>query len=336
MVRINVNAILALALIPLTALPGIAASEDKPLPSWNDGEARGSILEFVARVTEEGGPDFVPPDDRIATFDNDGTLWCEQPVYVQAVFALDRARLMADRDPSLIEIPAFRVLLSNDRGAMARLGEPEIAELVGVTHSGMSPEAFRTIARDWLAEAEHPRFDRLYTKCLYQPQLELIAYLRARDFRVFIVTGGGIDFVRSFAEGSYGVPPDRVVGSSTRTRFEVRDDLGGLVKLPEINSVDDGPGKPINIDLHIGSRPILAFGNSDGDLAMLQYADGGPGPSLMLLVHHDDPEREYAYDRASPVGRLDAAWDAALRRGWTVVSMKNDWAVIFPDIDTQP
>jgi phosphoglycolate phosphatase-like HAD superfamily hydrolase len=313
-----------------------AAPQDDPLPSWNDGAAKRALLDFVARVTDADGPDFVTPRDRIATFDNDGTLWCEQPVYVQAVFALDRARLMAERDPALAEKPAFRAILTKDRLAMAQFGEAEIGELVVATHSGMSPEAFTGIAREWLAHAEHPRFHRLYTQCLYQPQLELLAYLRANGFRNFIVTGGGVDFVRAFSEGAYEVTPERVVGSSTRTRFEARDDRGDLVKLPEVNSIDNAQGKPININLQIGRRPILAFGNSDGDLEMLQYTAGGRGARLLLLVHHDDAEREYAYDRDSPVGQLDKALDAAERRGWTVVSMKRDWKAIFPPLDSKP
>jgi phosphoglycolate phosphatase-like HAD superfamily hydrolase len=287
-------------------------------------------------VTEAGGPDFVSPPDRIATFDNDGTLWCEQPVYVQAVFALDRARAMVEHDAALEAKEAFRVLLSKDRQTMARLGEHEIAELVGATHAGMTPEAFVGLSREWLAHAEHPRFRRLYKDCRYQPQLELLAFLAAHDFRTFLVTGGGVDFVRAFAEPAYNVPPERVIGSSTKTRYEAHDDRGELFKLPVLNSVDNGPGKPMNINLQVGRRPILAFGNSDGDLEMLQYTAAGRGPRLMLLVHHDDAAREYAYDRESAVGRLDKALDAAARRGWTVVSMKGDWKTIFPPEGPKP
>lgn len=327
---------LAAAVVALATLLGAgntrAGDDEAPLPSWNDGPARAALLDFVARVTDESGPEYVPPPERIATFDNDGTLWCEQPVYVQAVFALDRARVMAAENPALAEQPAFRAILTNDRDAMARFGESELGELVAATHAGMTPEAFVEIARDWLATAEHPRFHRLYTDCIYQPQLELLAYLRAHGFKTFIVTGGGIDFVRAYGDPAYGIPPQQVVGSSTKTRFEADGDEARLVKLPEVNSIDDKDGKPININLHIGRRPILAFGNSDGDLAMLQYTAAGPGPRLMLLVHHDDADREYAYDRNSPVGRLDLAWDEADRRGWTVVSMKRDWKVIFPVI----
>lgn len=331
MIRRSASGALMAACTLIAASGALAAApEADPLPSWNDGPAKEAILGFVARVTAEGGPEYVPPAERIATFDNDGTLWCEQPVYVQAAFALDRARAMAEEDPALKDKPAFRAILSNDREAMARFGEHEIAELVGATHSGMSPQEFRGIAGDWLARSQHPRFHRLYKDCLYAPQLELLAYLRSRGFKVFIVTGGGMDFVRAYSEGAYGVSSEAVVGSSAKTRFSASDDRGGLVKLPEVNSVDDGKGKPINIDLHIGRRPILAFGNSDGDLEMLQYTAGGGGARLMLLVHHDDAGREYAYDRTSPVGRLDKALDAAQRRGWTVVSMKRDWKVIFP------
>jgi len=310
---------------------GAAARAEDPLPSWADGAARAAILDFVDRVTDENGPDFVPPDDRIAAFDNDGTLWCEQPIYVQAAFAFDRAREMAAKDPSLAGRATFRAILDRDRQAMSRLTEPEIVELVAATHAGMTPEAFVGFARDWLSTAEHPRFHRLYTRCVYQPQLELLELLRKNEFRTFIVTGGGVDFVRAFARPTYGVPPERVIGSSAKTRFEVVGDNARLVKLPELNSVDDKEGKPININLHVGQRPILAFGNSDGDLAMLQHAAAGDAPSLMLLLHHDDAEREYAYDRDSPIGRLDNAWDEAKRRGWTIVGMKRDWKSIFPE-----
>jgi phosphoserine phosphatase len=306
------------------------------LPSWNDGAAKKIIVDFVSRVTTEGGPDFVAPRDRIATFDNDGTLWCEQPVYVQAVFVFDRVRVLAAQDPALKKQPAIRAILSDDRDAMARFGERELVELVAVTHAGMTPESFLDLGRDWLGTARHPRFRRLYKDCQYQPQLELLSYLRAHGFKTFIVTGGGVDFVRSFAEDAYGVPPEQVIGSSIKTRFEQRDGKAELIKLAEVNSIDDKEGKPININLHIGRRPILAFGNSDGDLEMLEYTAAGRGPRLMLLVHHDDASREYAYDRDSRVGRLDKALDAATRRGWTVVSMKNDWRTIFPPEKAKP
>jgi phosphoserine phosphatase len=301
-----------------------------PLPSWHEGASKNTIISFVTRVTTEGGPDFVPLTERIATFDNDGTLWCEQPNYVQATFAFHRAEVMAAENPSLRDKPGFAAILSNDREAMARFTSAEIASLLAVTHAGITPDAFEQIAKTWLATAQHPRFKRLYTKCVFQPQLELLAYLKSSGFKVFIVTGGGIDFVRAFAEEVYGIPPERVIGSSAKTRFEIRDGKPQLIKLPEINSIDDREGKPININLHIGRRPILAFGNSDGDLQMLEFTAGGKGARLSLLVHHDDATREFAYDRPSRIGQLDKALDAAQQNGWTSVSMKNDWKTIFP------
>ena len=328
--RRSVGPLWAAVVYSLALLVTGPARAADPLPSWNDGPAKKAILDFVAKVTTEGGPDFVPPPERIATFDNDGTLWCEQPVYVQGFFVLDRVKELAARDPGLTDKPPLRAILEGDRDAMARWGEHELGELVAATHAGMTPEQFITVARQWLDTAKHPRFGRLYKECVYQPQLELLAYLRANGFKTFIVSGGGIDFIRAYAEGTYGVPPEQVVGSSNKTRFELRDGRAALIKLPELNSIDNGPGKPININLHIGRRPLLAFGNSDGDLQMLQYTAAGARPRLMLLVHHDDARREYAYDRDSKVGRLDKALDEARRRHWLVVSMKDDWKVIFP------
>ncbi len=307
-----------------------------PLPSWNEGAVKNTIIAFVTRVTTEGGPDFVPGSQRIATFDNDGTQWCEQPIYVQASFALHRAQVMAAANPALKDKPGFAAILSNDHEAMARFDHVEIATLLAVTHAGITPGAFEQIAGDWLASAQHSRFKRLYKACVYLPQLELLAYLKATGFKVFIVTGGGIDFVRAFAEEIYGIPAERVIGSSGKTRFEARDGKSELIKLPEINSIDDGEQKPININLHIGRRPILALGNSDGDLQMLEYTASGSGARLSLLVHHDDADREYAYDRASRVGRLDKALDAARQHGWTLVSMKNDWQTVFPPLAAKP
>jgi haloacid dehalogenase-like hydrolase len=318
-----------LAVLALSTLVTPVGAAD-PLPSWNDTAAKKAITDFVAKVTKEGGPEFVPVAERIATFDNDGTLWCEQPNYFQGFFVFDRVKELAAKDPTLKEKEPFKAILDSDRAAMAKWGEHELGELVAVTHSGMTPEEFITIARKWLDSAKHPRFGRLYKECVYQPQLELLSYLRANGFKTFIVSGGGIDFIRAYAEGTYGVPPEQVVGSSNKTRFELRDGQALLIKLPELNSIDDKEGKPININLHIGRRPILAFGNSDGDLQMLQYTDVGNRPRLMLIVHHDDAEREYAYDRESKVGRLDKALDEAQRRKWLLVSMKNDWKTIFP------
>jgi haloacid dehalogenase-like hydrolase len=320
--------VLGLGLAPTASVHAQPAAAD-PLPSWNDGASKRAIVDFVTRVTKEGGPDFVPAADRIATIDNDGTLWCEQPMYAQAFFAFDRVKQLAATNPELKVKEPFRAILEGDRAAMAQFGEKEIAALLAITHSGMTTDEFEGLARAWLDSARHPRFHQLFKECIYQPQLELLVYLRANRFKTFIVSGGGIDFVRGYAEGTYGVPPEQVIGSSTKTRFALRDGKAVLIKLPELNSLDDKAGKPININLHIGRRPILAFGNSDGDLEMLQYTAAGPGPRLMLLLHHDDATREYAYDRKSKVGRLDLAWDEAVKQGWLVVSMKQDFKTVF-------
>ncbi len=300
-----------------------------PLPSWNDGGSKRAIVDFVTRVTREGGPDFVPIVNRIAAFDNDGTLWCEQPVYTQAFFAFDRVKQLAAVNPEFKVKEPYRSILEGDHAAMARFGSHEIATLVATTHAGMTTDEFNGLVSTWLDAARHPRFHQLFKACVYQPQLELLAYLRASRFKTFIVSGGGIDFLRAFAEGTYGIPPEQVIGSSSKTRFELRDGKAVLVKLPELNSIDDKEGKPININLHIGRRPILAFGNSDGDLEMLQYTASAAGLRLMLLLHHDDAIREYAYDRKSRVGALDLAWDEAVKRGWLVVSMKDDFKTVF-------
>jgi phosphoserine phosphatase len=303
------------------------AESPPPLPSWTDGTAKGRIIDFVARVTDDKGPDFVPARERIAVFDNDGTLWVEHPIPFQLMFAIDRAKTMMAADPRLAAKPPFKALLGGEAPA---INEQEIATLIAETHSGMTPEEFRKLAENWLSTARHPRFGRIPTACTYQPQLELLTYLRLNGFKLFIVTGGGVDFVRAFSDEAYGIPPEQVVGSSTKTEFEVEGGKGQLTKLPELESFDNNAGKPININLHIGVRPILAFGNSDGDLQMLQYTAGDKGPSLKLLVHHDDAEREYAYDRHTKVGRLDRALDEAERQDWVVVSMAKDWKTIFP------
>jgi phosphoglycolate phosphatase-like HAD superfamily hydrolase len=304
-----------------------------PLPSWNDGAAKQAILDFVAAVTKEGGEHFVPEEDRIATFDNDGTLWCEQPLYNQAVFAIDRIRALAPDHPEWREQQPFQAILANDREALAKLSKQDLAAVITTTHAGMTTDEFAWIVRDWIATAKHPRFDRLYTECVYQPMLELLAYLRANGFQTWIVSGGGVDFMRVFAEEAYGVPPAQVIGTSGKVQFELRDGKPVFVKLPELSSYDDKEGKPANIHLHVGRRPILAFGNSDGDQAMLQYTDSSDGPRLMLLVHHDDAEREYAYDRDSSIGKLDTALTAAAAKGWTVVGMKDSWNQVFPFSD---
>ncbi len=306
-----------------------AQAQTDPLPSWNDGANKRAITEFVARVTRQSGPDFVPPDERIATFDNDGTLWAEQPMYFQLIFALDRVKALAPQHPEWKEEEPFASLLKGDVKAALAGGEPAIFNIVMVTHAGMTTEEFDKIVRDWITTAKHPKTGRLYTEMVYQPMLELLAYLRANGFKTFIVSGGGIDFMRVFSERVYGIPPEQVVGSSGKLKFELRDGKPVLVKLPELDFNDDKAGKPIAIEMHIGRRPILAFGNSDGDLEMLQWTAAGSGARFMGLVHHTDAAREWAYDRQSSVGRLDKALDAAALNCWVVVDMKKDWKRIF-------
>jgi hypothetical protein len=301
-----------------------------PLPSWNDGPAKQAILAFVAKVTKEGGPDFVPPAERIATFDNDGTLWCEQPVYVQFAFAFDRVRTLADKHPDWKEKQPFKGILAGDIKAALAGGERALVELIMATHTGMTTKEFEKIVTDWLATARHPKFNRPYTELVYQPMLELLSYLRANGFKTFIVSGGGIEFMRPWAERVYGVPPEQVVGSSIKLKYELREGRPVLLRLPEMNFVDDKQGKPVGIQQHIGRRPIAAFGNSDGDLEMFQWTTSGHGPRFGLIVHHTDADREYAYDRRSHIGQLDKALDEATERGWTVVSIKTDWKVVFP------
>ena len=301
------------------------------LPSWNEGAARSAILDFVAAVTTPDAPDFVPASERIAVFDNDGTLWVEQPMYVQGVFAFDRLRALAPQHPEWATEQPFKAALEGDKASLAEAGEHGLLTLVMATHAGITTDQFAAEVTDWLATAQHPRFQRPYLRLVYQPMVELLEYLRAHDFKTFIVSGGGVDFMRPWAEGAYGIPPEQVVGSSIKTAFALVDGRPVLTKLPELEFVDDKAGKPVGIHRFIGRRPIAAFGNSDGDLQMLQWTTmGATGRRLGLIVHHDDAEREYAYDRDSHVGRLDAALAAAPAAGWAVVSMKNDWRVVFP------
>jgi phosphoserine phosphatase len=299
------------------------------LESWRAGGAKSAIIDFVTRVTTEGGPDFLPLAERVATFDNDGTLWCEQPLQVQFFFGHDRLKALAEKDPSLARRQPFKAFLEHDMAAIHDLGMRGFFEVAAATHAGLTEDEFEVLARDWLDSSRHPTLKRRFTELVYRPQLELIAYLQAHGFKVFIVSGGGIDLIRCFSEGVYGVPRDQVVGSSVKTSFEVRDGVGVLVKLAEIDSFDDREVKPHNIGLHIGRRPVLAFGNSDGDLAMLRYVKTGPGPRLALLIHHDDAEREFAYDRDFRVSPLAEALDKAEQYGIQVVSMKADWATVF-------
>jgi hypothetical protein len=307
-----------------------AAHAADPLPSWNDGEARQSIIDFVARVKKKESPDFVPPAERIATFDNDGTLWAEQPMYVQLLFAIDRVKALAPQHPEWKDKEPFASLLKGDvKNALAG-GEHAILEIVMETHAGTTTEEFETIVKEWIATARHPTTKRPYTEMVYQPMLELLAYLRANDFKTFIVSGGGIEFMRPWTEEVYGIPPEQVVGSSIKTKFEMHDGKPILVRLPELDFMDDKQGKPIGINSHIGRRPIAAFGNSDGDLQMLQWTTAGEGPRFALYVHHTDAAREWAYDRDSSIGRLDKGLDEAMAKGWTVVDMKRDWKIIYP------
>lgn len=325
--------VLLLAWVALVATIGInlpVAIAQDALPSWNDGTAKAAIVEFVARVTRQGGTDYVTPAERVAVFDNDGTLWSEHPMYVQLAFSFDRVKAMAPMHPDWKDKQPFKAVLDGDMKVFAESGERGVAELVMATHAGMTTEEFAKIVTDWLATARHPRFNRPYTELIYQPMLELLAYLRANGFKTFVVSGGGIEFMRPWSERVYGVPPDQVVGSSIKTKFVTRRGRPFLFRLPEINFVDDGPGKPVGINEHIGRRPIAAFGNSDGDLEMLQWTTMAGGISLGLIVHHTDAEREYAYDRATSFGRLDKALEAAALNQWTVVDMKRDWKVIFP------
>jgi phosphoglycolate phosphatase-like HAD superfamily hydrolase len=312
-----------------TSLAGVRAQSD-PLPSWNDGAAKKSITDFVARVTTAGGADFVPPAERIAVFDNDGTLWCEQPIYSQAAFALDRVKAMAPGHPEWNSKQPFKAFLAGDKKALAAQGEKGLLTLVAAAHSGMTTDEFAKSVADWLATAKHPRFNRPYNELIYQPMVALLAYLRANGFKTFIVSGGGVEFMRLWAEKAYGIPPEQVVGSSGVVKLEMGP--GGkprLMKLAKVEFVDDGPGKPVGINHFIGRRPIFAFGNSDGDLQMLQWTVAGSGARFAGIVHHTDAAREYAYDRPSKIGQFDKAWEDAKAKGWTVVDMKQDWKKVF-------
>jgi phosphoglycolate phosphatase-like HAD superfamily hydrolase len=308
-----------------------AAADPVPvLPSWNDGAARTAILSFVDRVTRAGGPGFVPPPARIAVFDNDGTLWSEQPVYVQLAFAIDRVKVLAPSHPEWAGSQPFKAALEGDLETLAASGERGLLALVMATHAGVTSDEFERIVQDWMATARHPKTGRLYTEMVYQPMLELLAYLRANGFKTFIVSGGGIEFMRPWAERVYGVPPEQVIGSSVKARYEVRNGRPVLARLPEINFIDDKEGKPVGIQQHIGRRPIAAFGNSDGDFQMLEWTTAGPGARLALIVHHDDHARESAYDRESHIGRLARGLDEAAMRGWVVASIARDWKTVFP------
>lgn len=313
-----------------TLLAATSSAQDDTLLSWTDGPTKDAILDFVASVTTKGSENFVPAGQRIAAFDNDGTLWSEQPIYVQLAFAIDRVEGLASEHPEWSRQEPFRSILTGDiEGALAA-GEQAIVEILAATHAGMTTEEFERVVTDWMAKARHPRTGRLYTEMVYQPMLELLEYLRANGFKTYIVSGGGVEFMRPWTERVYGIPPEHVVGSQGELRLDTRGGMPVLIKEPDVRFVDDGPGKPVGIEQMIGRRPLIAVGNSDGDQEMLEWTTAGDGPGLALLVHHTDAEREVAYDRDSPIGTLDTALDAAAEQGWTVVSIETDWSTVFP------
>jgi haloacid dehalogenase-like hydrolase len=326
----RIQNLVTVALACLVLFMTTAAQAADPLPSWNEGTAKQSIVDFVGKVTKPGSSDFVPAEERIATFDNDGTLWCEQPMYFQLLFALDRVKVLAAQHPEWKTKKPFASLLKGDvKGALAG-GERAMLEIIVVTHAGMTTAEFEQIVKDWIATAKHPKFKRPYTECVYQPMVELLAYLRANGFKTFIVSGGGIEFMRPWTEKVYGIQPEQVVGSSIKTKYEWRDGKPVLMRLPEMNFIDDKTGKPVGINSHIGRRPIAAFGNSDGDQQMLEWTQAGSGARLMMLVHHDDAVREFAYGAESKIGTFsDALMAEAKKNSWTVISMKDDWKKIF-------
>ena len=305
------------------------ASNAQSLPSWNEGPAKQAIIKFVTDVIRKGAPTFLAPSERIAVFDNDGTLWSEQPLYFQGMFVLDRIKAMAPQHPEWGEREPFKSILAGDMTTALAGGETALAEMMVVTHSGMTTAEFETQVVDWIATARHPRFQRPYTELVFQPMLELLEYLRDNGFKTFIVSGGGIEFMRPWTEKVYGIPPEQVIGSQGKLAFEVRDGKPVLVKLPQADLINNEAGKPIGIQKHIGRRPIAAFGNSDGDLEMLQWTAAGPGPRFAMIVHHTDDEREWAYGRKSRIGTLEKAWDEAQAKGWTVVDMKRDWKKVY-------
>ncbi len=311
------------------ATPPAAAAD--PLPSWNAGTTKQAIVDFVGRVTRAGGPDFVQPAERIATFDNDGTLWAEKPLPFQAMFAFDRVKALAPQHPEWQTTPPFAAILKGDHAGVAASGEKGIAQVLAATHTGMTTDEFSQTVVEWITTARHPATNRLYAEMVYQPMLELLAYLRANDFKTYIVSGGGVEFMRPWAERVYGIPPEQVIGSEGKLKLETRDGKPVLIKLPAIDHIDDKEGKPVGIQKRIGRRPIAAFGNSDGDLQMLEWAAAGSGARFALFGHHDDAAREFAYARTDKLQQFDKGWDAAIARGWTVVSMKNDWKRIYPE-----
>lgn len=323
--------ILTFFALTLMILSSVTASQSQdPLPSWNDGPNKQAIIEFVTKTTDQNQGTFIPPTRRIATFDNDGTLWSEQPLYFQAIYIFDRIRELAPEHPEWQQKEPFASVLNGDSKSALAGGKQALLEMVMGTHAAVTASEFSESVADWLASARHSGSGKPYTAMVYKPMLELLDYLRDNDFKVFIVSGGGIDFLRVFAEEVYGVPPEQVVGSSLKAKYEIRNGLPVIVKQAEVDFIDDKAGKPVGIHRYIGRRPILAVGNSDGDFEMLEWTSAGEGPSLAMIVHHDDAKREWAYDRESHIGRLIRGLDEGPQRGWKIISMKNDWNLIYP------
>ncbi len=336
--RLSTGILLATGLMLAAALTGSAAEAEQagdPLPTWKDGAAKQAILDFIRVTTDQASPDFVTPAQRIVTFDNDGTLWVEHPIYTQLAFALDRVKALAPQHPEWKDEQPFKAVLDNDFQALAAAGEKGLIELVMASHAGMSTEEFEAIVMDWMAKAKDPRFKRSYPELAYQPMVELLGYLRAKGFKTYIVSGGGVEFMRPITQRLYGIPPEQVIGSSIKTQYEFKDGKPELMRLPEIDFIDDKAGKPVGINQYIGRRPIAAFGNSDGDRQMLEWTGAGSGARLMVLVLHDDAEREYAYGPANELPNTkfgtfpDSLMKEANKKGWIVISMKNDWVRVF-------
>lgn len=301
------------------------------LPSWHDTKSKAALTTFVEKTTKQGSTDYIPPEERIAVFDNDGTLWSEQPSYVQLTFAIDRVKALAPQHPDWLNRQPFKAVLEGDRQALSKAGDKGLIEIIAATHAGMSPEEFHQIVLDWMKTARHPKTGRPYTEMVYQPMLEVLNYLRKYGYKTFIVSGGGVEFIRPWTEAVYGIPPEQVIGSSVKTKLVVKDDNVNLLRLAEVNFINDKEGKPIAINQHIGRRPVIAFGNSDGDLQMLQWTSASTKPSLGVIIHHTDAEREVAYDRQSHIGKLDQALNLSKKQGWVVVNMKTDWKTVFPN-----
>lgn len=319
----------SICLVALLIATSLQAKD--PLPSWHDGANKQAIVTFVEKISNKNDKDFVPVNQRIAVFDNDGTLWVEHPMYVQLAFVLDRIMTLAPKHPEWHNKQPFKAILEGDKKALAALREKDLVEMLMVTHAGMTNEAFEEIVLNWLQTARHPKFNKPYTELVYQPMLELLNYLRENGFKTFIVSGGGIEFMRPWSQKVYGIPPEQAVGSSIKLKYEYIEGKPAMMRLPEVNFIDDKAGKPVGIAMHIGQRPIAAFGNSDGDFQMLEWTTAGQGARLGMIVHHDDEQREYAYDKNTSFGKLDKALDAAKNHGWHVINMKDDWKQVFPE-----